>query len=87
MQQIQGPASVLVPPPDHDVDCLTHAVVRFGAGTAEIVKSAQNIVMPERWEREAKPAFVDDLSGAKGAEKAALEQIVFGSLAGLGDGG
>ena len=87
MQKIKGQESVLVTAPDYDVDRLADAVVRFGAGTAEIVKCAQNIVMPERWEREAKPAFVDDFSGAKGAEKAAFEQIVFGSLAGLGDGG
>ncbi len=47
---------------------------------------AQDVVVPKRREREAEPAFVDDFSGSQRAQHAALEQVVFGPLAGLGDG-
>lgn len=42
--------------------------------------------MPERRECEAEPAFVNDFTGSKRAQHAAIEQIVFGPLAGLSDG-
>src|SRR4029077_4244180 len=45
-----------------------------------------DVVVPKRRERETEPAFVDDFAGSKRAEHAALKQIVFGPLAGLGDG-
>src|SRR5215472_9327604 len=85
MQQVQGPASVLVTTLGHHLDCLSDAAVRFVTGTAEIVESAQDIVVPERREREAEPAFVDDFTGAERAEQAALQEIVFSLLAGLGE--
>src|SRR6185437_6813834 len=41
--------------------------------------------MPERREREAEPALVDDFAGSKRAEHVAFDQIVFRRLARLSD--
>src|SRR5579863_6504899 len=41
--------------------------------------------MPKCGKRKAQPTFVDYLAGSKREKHAALEQIVFGSLAGFGD--
>ena len=71
---------------NHDFDGLADAAVGFDSRVPQIIESAQDIVVPKRREREAEPAFVDDFAGSKRAEHAALEQIVFGPLAGLGDG-
>ncbi len=53
---------------------------------SQIIETAQDVVVPKRWEREAEPASFDDFASSKRAEHAALEQIVFGTLAGFGDG-
>ena len=71
---------------NHDFDGFTDAAVGFDSRIPQIIESAQDVVVPKRREREAEPAFVDDFAGSKRAEHAALEQIVFGPLAGLGDG-
>ena len=86
MKDVEGPAPVLVAALDHDFDGLTEAAVGFDSCIAQIVESAQDVVVPKRWKGEAEPAFVDELAGAQRAEHAALEQIVLRSLAGLGDG-
>jgi hypothetical protein len=86
MQEVERPASVLVAALDHDFDGFTDAAVGFDSGIAQIVESAQDVVVPERREREAEPAFVDNFAGSQRAEHAALEQIIFRSLARLGDG-
>jgi hypothetical protein len=86
MKAVEGPATVLVTAFDHGFDGLTDAVVRLNACTPQIIESAQDVVVPKGRKREAKPAFVDDFAGSKRAEHAALEQIVFAPLAGLGDG-
>jgi len=86
MEEVERPAAVLVATGHHDFDGFTDAAVGLDSGVAKIIESAQDVVVPERREREAEPALVDDLAGAKRAEHAALEQIVFGALAGFGDG-
>ena len=85
MKEVERPAPVLVAPLNHDFDGLADAAVRFDSCISQIIESAQNVVVPKRREGKAQPAFVDDFAGSKRAEHAALEQIVFGPLAGLGD--
>src|SRR5215475_4777434 len=86
MQQIQGPATVLVTALNDHLDGLADAVVGFNACTPEIIETAQNVVVPKRWEGEAEPALVDNFTAAKRAEHLALKQIAFGPLSRLADG-
>ncbi len=79
-------SAVLVATLNHGFDGITDAAVGFDSCIPQIIESAQDVVVPKRREREAQPAFVDDFVSSKGAEHAALDQIVFGSLAGLSDG-
>src|SRR6202163_2245138 len=85
MKEIERPAPVLVAPLNHGFDGVTDAAVGFDSCIPQIIKSAQDVVVPKRRERKAEPAFVDDFAGSERAEHAALEQIVFGPLAGLCD--
>ena len=87
MHEVERPAAVLVAALDDDSDGFPDAAVRFEPGIAQIIESAQDVVVPKRREREAEPALVDDLAGAERAEHVALEQIVLGPPAGPGDGG
>src|SRR5260221_2328570 len=86
MKEVERPAPVLVTALDYDFDGLTDAAVGFDSCIPQIIESAQDVVVPERREREAQPAFVDNFAGSKRTEHAALEQIVFGALAGPGYG-
>ena len=86
MKEVQRPAPVLVAALNHGFDGVTDAAVGLDSCISQIFESAQDVVVPKRREREAQPAFVDDFASSKGAEHAALEQIVFGPLAGLSDG-
>jgi hypothetical protein len=85
MTKVERPASVLVATLDYNFDRFADAAVGFDSGVAQIVESAQDVVVPEGWVRETEPALVDDFSGAKRAEQVAIEEIFFGALAGLGD--
>ena len=82
MKEVEGPASVLVPALNHDVDGIPDTAVGFDSSIPQIIESAQDVVAPECRERKAEPAFVENLAGSKRVEQAALEQIVFGSLGG-----
>ena len=86
MEEVQRPAPVLVAAFDYDLDGFLDAAVGFDSCISQIVETTQDVVVPERWEREAEPAFFDDFASAKRAEYMALEQIVFGTFAGPGDG-
>src|SRR6516162_5127606 len=86
MKEVEGPAPVLVASGDDGFDGLTDAAVGLDSCIAQIIQSAQNVIVPKRREREAEPAFLDDFAGSKRVEHAALEQIVFGPLAGFRDG-
>src|SRR5271156_6182103 len=86
MKEVERPAPVLVATLNHGFDGVTDSAVGFDSCVAQIIESAQDVVVPKRREREAEPAFVDDFAGSERAEHAALKQIVFGSLAGLCDG-
>src|SRR5215472_1097580 len=86
MKEVKRPAPVLVAALDHDFDGLTHAAIGLDSRIPQIVEAPQDVVVPERREREAEPALVDDFTASQRAEHTALEQIVFASLAGLGDG-
>jgi hypothetical protein len=86
MKEVERPAPVLVAALNHGFDGVTDAAVGFDSCISQIIESAQDVVVPKRREREAEPAFVDDFASSKRAEHAALEQIVFGPLAGLSDG-
>jgi len=86
MKEVERPAPVLVAALNHGFDSVTDAAVGFDSCIPQIIESAQDVVVPKRREREAEPAFVDDFAGSKRAEHAAIEQIVFGPLAGLSDG-
>src|SRR5438874_327307 len=86
MKEIERPAPILVPALNHGFDGLTKAVVGLDSCIPQIIESAQDVVVPKRRERETEPAFVDDFPGSKRAEHTALQQIVFGPLAGLRDG-
>src|SRR5215470_3433396 len=63
MKEIEWPATVLVAARDHGFDGFTDAAVGFDSCIAQIIESAQDIVVPKRWEGEAQPAFVDDFAG------------------------
>jgi hypothetical protein len=82
MKEVERPALAL----NHVFDGVPNAAVGFDRCIPHIIESAQDVVVPKRREREAEPAFVDDFAGSKRAEHAALEEIVFGPLAGLSDG-
>src|SRR5271167_1273455 len=86
MKEVERPAPILVAALNHDFDGCIHTAVGFDSCISQIIESAQDVVMPKRREREAEPTLVDDLAGSKRAEHAALEQIVFGSFAGIRDG-
>ena len=86
MKEVERPSPVLVAALNHDFDGVPEAAVGLDSRISQIIESAQHVVVPKRWVREAKPAFVDDFAASKRAEHAALEQIVLGPLAGLGDG-
>src|SRR5262249_18418372 len=73
---------VLVASLDHGFDRLSNAAVGFDSCIPQIIEPAQDIVMPKRREREAKPPLVDDFAGPKRAKHSPLEQIVFSPLAG-----
>jgi len=73
MKEVEGPAAILVAALEHRCDRLTEATVGLDSCIAEIIEAPQDVVVPERREREAEPAFVDDLAGSKRAEHAALE--------------
>ena len=85
MKEVERPAPVLAAG-NHGFDGITDAAVGLDSCIPQIIESAQDIVVPKRRERETKPAFVDDFAGSERAEHAALEQIVFGPLAGPSDG-
>src|SRR5437773_5244745 len=85
MKDVERPAPVLVAALNHDFDAFTDAAVGFDSCISHIIESAQDIVVPKRRERKAEPAFVNDFAGSERAEHVAREQIVFGTLAGLGD--
>ena len=86
MKEVERPATVLMAALNHGFDGVTDTAVGFDSCISQIIESAQDVVVPKRWEREAQPAFVDDFAGSERAEHAALEQIVFGPPAGLRDG-
>jgi hypothetical protein len=86
MKEVQRSAPVLVVALNHGFDGVTDAAVGLDSCISQIIESAQDVIVPKRREREAQPAFVDDFASSKRAEHAALEQIVFGPLAGLSDG-
>src|SRR6201999_412932 len=85
MKDVERPTPVLMAALHHNFNGFSYAAVGFDSCIAQIIESAQYIVMPMRRVREPEPAFVDHFASAKGAEHAALNQIVFGSLAGLSD--
>jgi hypothetical protein len=75
MKEVERPAPVLAAALHHDFDGVIDAAVGFDSSIPQTVESAQDIVVPERGEGEAEPAFVDDFAGSKREEHAALEQI------------
>src|SRR5438874_476824 len=87
MKQVERPAPVLVAVLDHDFYCFADATIRPDSRIPQIIEPSQNVVVPERREGEAQPAFVDDFAGSKRAEHAAFEQIIFASFPGARDGG
>ena len=86
MKEVERPAPVLVAARNQGFDGVNDAAVGFDTCIPQIIESAQDVVVPKRWERETEPAFVDDFAGSERAEHAAIEQIVFGPLAGFGYG-
>src|SRR5438874_7498494 len=86
MNEVERPTPVLVAALNYGFDGVTDAAVGFDSCIPQIIESAQDVIVPKRREGEAEPAFVDDFASSKRAEHAALEQIVFGPLAGLSDG-
>ena len=86
MKEVERPALVLGLALNHGFDGVTDAAVGFDSCIAQIIESAQNVIMPKRWKREPQPAFVDDFTTSKRAEHVAIKQVVFCPLAGLSDG-
>ena len=73
MEEVERPAPVLVAALDHDFDGFTNAAIGLDSRIPQVVEAPQDVVVPERREREAEPAFVDDFAGSKRAKHAALE--------------
>ena len=86
MKEVERPAPVLVAALNHGFGGVTDAAIGFDSCIPQVTESAQDVVVPKRREREPEPVFVDDSAGSERAEHAALEQIVFGPVAGLSDG-
>ncbi len=59
--------------------------VGSGAGGAEVVERAKDVVAIARGIGEAEELGIDDFSGAEAAEKRSLEQVFFATLTGGGD--
>ena len=85
MDEVEGPAAVLVASREHHVDGFAHAAVGLDFRVAQIVQSAQNVIVPRRRIRKTQPTFINYFSGAQRAEQASLEQIFFATLASLGE--
>ena len=81
MKEVERPASVLVTPRNYNLNRFPDAAVGFDPRIAQIVESAQDVVVPERREREAKPAFIDDFARSERAKHTALKQIILGASA------
>ena len=65
MKKVEWPAPILVAALDHDFDGLTNTAVGLDSRIPQVVEAPQDVVVPERGEREAEPAFVDDFAGSK----------------------
>jgi hypothetical protein len=62
MKEVERPAPVLVAALNHDFDGPTDAAVGFDSCIPQVIESAQGVVVPKCWEREAQPALVDDFA-------------------------
>ena len=69
MDEVEGPAAVLVASREHHVDGFAHAAVGLDFRVAQIVQSAQNVIVPRRRIRKTQPTFINYFSGAQRAEQ------------------
>ena len=81
----EEPAAVGLALAFDEFDGFAHAWIGFGAGGAEVIESAENVVVVARRESEFEEFPVGDLAGGFAAEERAIEEIFFGAVAGGGD--
>ena len=86
MEMVHRPSPVLMAPRLHDSNCLVYSFVGFDLRASKVIKPAQDVVMPHRRKRKARPISIDDLAGAKPPEHSTLEQIFVGFSARLRNG-
>ena len=65
MKKVQRPAPVLVTAGNHHFYGFSDAAVGLDSRIAQIIESAQDVIVPKGWERKAQPAFVDYFTGTK----------------------
>src|ERR1700723_331708 len=55
MKEVERPAPVLVAAFHHDFDGVADVAAGFDSCIPQIIESAQDVIVPKRWEREAEP--------------------------------
>src|SRR5436190_3806978 len=83
MGLIEGPSSVLVSTPYHQVDGFVRPFIGLHARLSQVLQAPQDVVVPTRWKRESCPTrsrilpiALDDLSGGQRPEEAAFQQVL-----------
>src|SRR5947208_1597666 len=71
---VQRPATILALAGAHNFDRLRKARVGRRIDGLEIVQSAEDVVVPARWERKMQENRLDDFAGAVGAKEPVTEQ-------------
>lgn len=66
----------------NELDGFGEARVRWMGGSSEVVEGTQDVIAPARGEGELEPGGVDDGTGGLAAEQGAIQQVLFGALAG-----
>ena len=81
----EQPAAVGLAFAFNELDGLGHAWIGPGARGAEVVESAENVVVVAGRESEFEEFRVGDLAGGFAVEQGAIEEIFFGAVAGGSD--
>ena len=85
MKNVARPAPVLMSTLRQYFNCVSDTPVRFGTRVSQKIESAQNVIVPEHREREAKPQLANNFSRLQRAQPVAIKQIVFCERAALVD--
>src|SRR5262249_13759647 len=85
VSQVEQPASVVLAALEHDCDRLLDSSIRLHGGCPQVVKRAEDVVVPQGRKRELRPALMplsvfDHLASRQPSEQTALEEILLRAL-------